>query len=62
VERARATEDIAVVAESLGLDFECQPTVYEAIERAKCLALAGDAIFIGGSNFVVAEIPALLTE
>ena len=62
VDRARAIEDITAVAERLGLDFETKPTVYEAIERAKCLALAGDAIFIGGSNFVVAEIPALISE
>ncbi|MBQ2365426.1 MAG: bifunctional folylpolyglutamate synthase/dihydrofolate synthase [Alistipes sp.] len=56
IDRARNIEDIAAVAERLGLDFECQPTVKEAVERAKCLALPADAIFIGGSNFVVAEI------
>ena len=56
IDRARNIEDIVAVAERLGLDFECQPTVKEAVERAKCLALPADAIFIGGSNFVVAEI------
>jgi dihydrofolate synthase/folylpolyglutamate synthase len=56
IERARNIEDIAAVAESLGLDYECQPTVAEAIARARCLALPTDAIFIGGSNFVIAEV------
>ena len=56
IDRARAIEDIAEVAERLGLDYECIPTVREAVLRAKSLATANDAIFIGGSNFVVAEI------
>lgn len=56
IDRARAVEDIAAKADELGLKYECQPTVREAIARARCLALANDAIFIGGSNFVVAEI------
>ena len=56
IDRARNIEDIAAVAESLGLDYECQPTVAEAIARARCLALPTDAIFIGGSNFVIAEV------
>ena len=56
IDRARNIEDIAAVAERLGLDHECAPTVREAILRAKSLATANDAIFIGGSNFVVAEI------
>lgn len=56
IDRARDVEDIAQRAEVLGLKYECQPTVREAIARARCLALENDAIFIGGSNFVVAEI------
>ncbi len=56
VDRAREVSDIAAVAERLGLDFECSATVAEAVARAKELAEANDAIFIGGSNFVVAEI------
>lgn len=56
IDRARAVEDIAAKADELGLKYECQPTVREAIARARCLALANDAVFIGGSNFVVAEI------
>ena len=56
IDRARAVEDIAAVADKLGLDYECVDTVPAAVERAKALALPADAIFIGGSNFVVAEI------
>ena len=56
IDRARAIEDIADVADRLSLDYECIPTVREAVLRAKSLATANDAIFIGGSNFVVAEI------
>ena len=56
IERARAIEDIAAEATKLGLDFETAPTVKEAVERARCLALPNDAIFIGGSNYVIAEI------
>ncbi|MEE0864539.1 MAG: folylpolyglutamate synthase/dihydrofolate synthase family protein [Alistipes sp.] len=56
IDRARSVEDIAAKAEELGLKYECQPTVTEAVRRARSLAHAEDAIFIGGSNFVVAEI------
>lgn len=56
IERARAVEDIVAVADKLALDYETAATVKEAVERAKSLANVGDAIFIGGSNFVVAEI------
>lgn len=61
IERARAIEDIAAAATHLGLDFECQPTVAEAIARARALATPTDAIFIGGSNFIIAEIEELTT-
>ena len=56
IERARAIEDIAAEATKLGLDFETVPTVKEAVERARCLAQSSDAIFIGGSNYVIAEM------
>ena len=62
VERARAVEDIVVMAEKLGLTFETMPTVREAVARAKSLALASDAIFIGGSNFIVAEVEELFEK
>ena len=56
IERARAIEDIAAEATLLGLDFETAPSVQEAVERARCLAQPTDAIFIGGSNYVIAEL------
>jgi dihydrofolate synthase/folylpolyglutamate synthase len=56
IDRARSIEDIAAKAEALGLDYECKPTVKEALAHARSLALASDTIFIGGSNFVVAEV------
>ena len=56
IERARAIEDIAAEATKPGLDFETVPTVWEAVERARCLAQPTDAIFIGGSNYVIAEL------
>ena len=56
IERARAIEDIATEATKLGLDFETVPSVKEAVERARSLAQPNDAIFIGGSNYVIAEM------
>ena len=56
IDRARSIEDIAAKAEALGLDYECKPTVKEALAHARSMALATDTIFIGGSNFVVAEV------
>jgi len=56
IERARNVEDIAAAAERLGLDYECKATVSEALAHARSIATATDAIFIGGSNFVIAEI------
>lgn len=43
-------------ATSFGLDGEMEPTVAQALARAREIATEGDMIFIGGSNFVVAEI------
>ena len=62
IDRARAIEDVAAFADTLGLDYECQPTVKDAVARARSLALASDAIFIGGSNFVVAEVEGIATS
>lgn len=59
IERARCIDDIATAAAALGLDFETAPTVKDAVARAKALATPSDAIFIGGSNFVIAEIEEL---
>lgn len=54
--RAATVEHISAIASALNLDFECQPTVATAVERAKGLASGDDTIFISGSTFVVAEI------
>jgi dihydrofolate synthase/folylpolyglutamate synthase len=62
IDRARNIEDIAAAADTLGLDYECQPTVTAAVTRARSLALPTDTIFIGGSNFVVAEVDAIVNR
>ena len=61
IERARNIEDIAAEADRLGLDYECKATVTEAVAHARSLATPADAIFIGGSNFVIAEVEDLNT-
>ena len=62
IDRARNIEDIAAAADALGLDYECQPSVTAAVARARCLAQPTDTIFIGGSNFVVAEVDAIINS
>ena len=62
IDRARNIEDIAAAAERLGLDFECQPSVTAAVNRARSLAQPADTIFIGGSNFVVAEVDVIVNS
>jgi dihydrofolate synthase/folylpolyglutamate synthase len=62
IDRARNIEDIAAVADNLGLDYECQPSVTAAVARARCLAQSTDTIFIGGSNFVVAEVDTIVNS
>lgn len=54
--RAATAESIAAIASALGFDFEYQPTVATAVERAKSLMTSSDTLFVGGSTFVVAEI------
>ncbi|MBO7313067.1 MAG: bifunctional folylpolyglutamate synthase/dihydrofolate synthase, partial [Alistipes sp.] len=61
IDRARNIEEIATLAEKHGLNFETKPTVAEAVAYARSLALANDTIFIGGSNFVVAEVEGITT-
>ncbi len=62
IDRARNIEDIAAAADTLGLDYECQPSVTAAVTRARCLAQPTDTIFIGGSNFVVAEVDVIVNS
>jgi dihydrofolate synthase/folylpolyglutamate synthase len=61
IDRARNIEEIATLAEKHGLSFKTKPTVAEAVSYARSLALANDTIFIGGSNFVVAEVEGITT-
>ncbi len=56
VERAFTTAEIATVAQELNVDFECVESVQSALERGVELADSGDLVFVGGSNFVVAEV------
>ena len=56
IDRARKVEEIVPLADEFGLDYECVATVKDAVARARELALPADVIFIGGSNFVVAEV------
>ncbi|MFR9602826.1 MAG: folylpolyglutamate synthase/dihydrofolate synthase family protein [Rikenellaceae bacterium] len=56
VDRAFPCEEIMGVAKSLGLDCEAVDDVQEAILHAKNIASRKDLIFVGGSNFVVAEV------
>ena len=46
-------------ASEFGLQGVAVDSVADAIAYAKSIATAADAIFIGGSNFVVGEIPEL---
>ena len=54
--RALPAEALASKALAFGLEGELSPTVTDALARAREIATEQDMIFIGGSNFVVAEI------
>ena len=54
--RALPAEALASKALAFGLEGELSPTVAEALARAREIATEQDMIFVGGSNFVVAEI------
>ncbi len=54
--RSLPADALAVKASAFGLEGEVRPTVASALARARELATERDMIFIGGSNFVVAEI------
>jgi len=57
LERALPAQDLASEAEKHGLKGSVFSTVELAINAAKKNANADDLIYIGGSTFVVAEIP-----
>ena len=54
--RALEADKLADMGAMAGLSGEVQPSVERALARARELATAEDAIFIGGSNYIVAEI------
>ena len=54
--RAASAEEVAQRAAIVGLNSEVVADVKEALSKARAMATAEDVIFIGGSNYVVAEI------
>jgi len=54
--RARPSTELLEIATANGLQAKAYPTVAEGFDAAKADASATDTIFVGGSNFVVAEI------
>ncbi len=56
VSRAMSAEELAGQAATVGLQGEIQLSVAGAMARAKEIAEEEDMIFVGGSNFVVAEV------
>ena len=55
IPRALSEESLAELAGSYGLQGDSYPTVALAIEAAKKNCRPNDLIFVGGSNFIVAE-------
>ncbi len=55
IKRALPAAELRDMAMGYGLDGEAYPSVREAVEAAKNAASKDDFIFIGGSNFIVAE-------
>lgn len=56
IRRAMPAEELLAKAKAAGFEGEAVASVAEAVEKAKQMAQAEDMIFVGGSNFVVAEI------
>ncbi len=56
IERAMPAEELAEIGLAVGLVGEVYPNVTEALLAAKKNARLNDLIFIGGSNFIVAEV------
>lgn len=57
VRRAMPAVELEAAAAAYGLRGEMASDVPAAVKRARSLAAPGDMIFIGGSSFVVADIP-----
>lgn len=56
IPRATEPEELANKAEKFGLAGNCYPSVRQALAEALLNAGENDLIFVGGSNFVVAEV------
>ena len=54
--RALKAQKLYEVAASIGLHGEVIPNVNDALAKARILAKKEDLIFIGGSNFIIAEL------
>lgn len=59
IPRSMEVDKLFLAAENIGLKGGKFATVESAIKKARERAKSGDVIFIGGSNFTVAEIPEL---
>lgn len=55
--RALDANDLCAAAAGYGLHGKSIPSVPEALTAAKAAAAPGDMIFVGGSTYVVAELP-----
>ncbi len=55
VDRARKVEDVVAEARRAGLDCTAVATVAEAVAAARERMGAEDALFVGGSTFIVAD-------
>lgn len=56
VARALPARELLELAEDYGLRGEAYPDVSAALEAAKAAVAAGELIFVGGSNFLVADL------
>jgi len=56
IPRALSESALAHQADAYGLKGEAYPTVVLALEAAKKKCHPNDLIFVGGSNFIVAEV------
>lgn len=55
-QRSLPAKELQEMASGYGLNGDVYPTVTEAFEAAKAASSADDMIYVGGSNFVVAEV------
>ena len=60
--RAMPAEELAISAAEIGRMGQAYTSIAEALQAAKAAYTPGDLIFIGGSNFVVAEVLALIQK